>query len=78
MKRSAAKAAAVILCLVVAACGKKSAQPVSMLSEKDKKYVAETLAGMKSDVRLVLFSRDGRRGHRRCRGGGADRLSPAP
>lgn len=30
-----------------------------MLAEKDKKYVASTLADMKSDVRLVLFSRDG-------------------
>ena len=30
-----------------------------MLSEKDKAYVKKTLAGMKDEVRLVLFSRDG-------------------
>ena len=30
-----------------------------MLSEKDKTYVKKTLGGMKDEVRLVLFSRDG-------------------
>ena len=52
-----------ILALVVAvlpACGKKGGgAAVSMLSEKDKAYVKKTLAGMKDEVRLVLFSRDG-------------------
>jgi alkyl hydroperoxide reductase subunit AhpF len=47
------------LCLL-ASCGKEGPSPAaSMLAEKDKKYVASTLADMKSDVRLVLFSRDG-------------------
>jgi hypothetical protein len=56
------KSAAAILALVVLvlpACGKKSAAPVSMLSDKDKSYVKKTLGGMKDEVRLVLFSRDG-------------------
>lgn len=48
-----------VLCLL-ASCGKQAPAPaISMLAEKDKKYVASTLADMKSDVRLVLFSRDG-------------------
>ena len=47
------------LCLL-ASCGKEGPSPAaSMLAEKDRKYVASTLADMKSDVRLVLFSRDG-------------------
>ncbi len=41
------------------ACGKKTGGPVSMLSEKDKSYVKRTIGGMKDEVRLVLFSRDG-------------------
>ena len=48
-----------LVLFVVPACGKKSAGPVSMLSEKDKAYVKKTLVGMKDEVRLVLFSRDG-------------------
>ena len=65
MTRSAAvrvKKAAAILALVAAilpACGKKAGGPVSMLNEKDKAYVRKTLGGMKDEVRLVLFSRDG-------------------
>ncbi|HWR98287.1 MAG TPA: hypothetical protein VN317_07660 [Candidatus Methanoperedens sp.] len=58
-KRAAAGLALVALVCLAAACGKKDSKVVSLLSEKDKKYVASTLAGMKSDVRLVLFSRDG-------------------
>ena len=30
-----------------------------MLSDKDKAYVRKTLGGMKDEVRLTLFSRDG-------------------
>jgi hypothetical protein len=59
---SSVKKAFAILALVVAAlpaCGKSGSGPVSMLSEKDKSYVKKTLGGMKDEVRLVLFSRDG-------------------
>ena len=59
---SSVKKAFAILALVVVAlpaCGTKSGGPVSMLSEKDKSYVKKTLGGMKDEVRLVLFSRDG-------------------
>ena len=59
MKRSAAGLAMALLVCLLGACAKKEPTAVSMLSDKDKKYVASTLAGMKSDVRLVLFSRDG-------------------
>jgi alkyl hydroperoxide reductase subunit AhpF len=45
--------------LALAACAKKPEPAVAMLKEKDKAYVAKTLAGMKDEVRLVLFSRDG-------------------
>ena len=45
--------------LAFPACGKKASGPVSMLNEKDKSFVRRTLGGMKDDVRLVLFSRDG-------------------
>lgn len=54
----AAVALAALACLLTA-CGRGGPQAVSMLSDKDRKYVASTLAGMKADVRLVLFSRDG-------------------
>ncbi len=44
----------------LAACGKpQGGGAVPMLKDNDKQYVAKTLGGMKSDVRLVLFSRDG-------------------
>ena len=59
MKRGAAGVALAALVCLLAACAKQGPTAVSMLSDKDKKYVASTLAGMKSDVRLVLFSRDG-------------------
>ena len=49
----------VFLLAAVPACGKKTGGPVAMLSEKDKSYVRKTLGGMKDEVRLVLFSRDG-------------------
>jgi hypothetical protein len=52
-------AAMAISLLVVPGCGKKPGGPVSMLSAKDKLYVKKTLSGMKDEVRLVLFSRDG-------------------
>lgn len=52
-------AAFALLLLFLPACGKKGSGPVSMLSEKDKAYVKKTLDGMKDEVRLVLFSRDG-------------------
>jgi len=45
--------------LGVAACSEKGGGAVTMLSEKDKAYVRKTLGGMKDEVRLVLFSRDG-------------------
>jgi alkyl hydroperoxide reductase subunit AhpF len=48
-----------IAALLLSACGRKSAPAVAMLKAKDKEYVAKTLAGVKDDVRLVLFSRDG-------------------
>jgi hypothetical protein len=51
--------AALLVLLCLPACSKKSVSPVSMLGEKDKTYVRKTLAGMKDEVRLVLFSRDG-------------------
>ena len=54
---AALAAVAVLMCLP--ACGKKPAGAVSMLSEKDKIYVRKTLEGMKEEVRLTLFSRDG-------------------
>ena len=59
MKRGAATLMLGALVCLLAACGKPAGKPASMLAEKDKRYVASTLAGMKSDVRLVLFSRDG-------------------
>jgi len=60
MKRAAAVFLVGSLVCLGAACGKKEdGKAVSMLAEKDKKYVATTLTGMKSDVRVVLFSRDG-------------------
>ena len=46
--------------LLLAACGKpQGGGPVSMLKEGDKQFVRTTLGGMKDDVRVVLFSRDG-------------------
>jgi alkyl hydroperoxide reductase subunit AhpF len=45
--------------VLLASCAKKSAPSVAMLKPKDKEYVAKTLAGIKDDVRVVLFSRDG-------------------
>jgi len=66
MKRNPAVASTVALVALAfsligfAACGKKAGGgPVAMLSEKDKAYVKKTLGGMKDEVRLVLFSRDG-------------------
>ena len=59
MKRGPAGIVAGVLLCLLAACAKEGPQAVSMLSEKDRKYVAATLSGMRSDVRLVLFSRDG-------------------
>jgi hypothetical protein len=60
MRRTAAAvASAALLCLVAACGGTQGPQAISMLSDKDKKYVASTLAGMNADVKLVLFSRDG-------------------
>jgi len=56
------KKAVAILALVamaLPACGKKAGGSISMLSEKDKAYVRKTLDGMKDEVRLTLFSRDG-------------------
>lgn len=43
----------------IPACGGRGDSKVSMLKEKDKQYVAKTLAGMKNEVRLVLFSSGG-------------------
>jgi alkyl hydroperoxide reductase subunit AhpF len=58
MRRSAGVFALALV--ILASCGKKpGTAPVSMLNDKDKAYVAKTLGGMKEDVRLVLFSRDG-------------------
>jgi hypothetical protein len=54
-----ALAIAALAAVVLPACGKQAAGPVSMLTEKDKSFVKKTLAGMKNEVRLVLFSRDG-------------------
>lgn len=51
--------------LLLAACGKGDGPvsgnrgPVPMLQQKDKEYVRTTLDGIKDEVRLVLFSRDG-------------------
>jgi hypothetical protein len=45
--------------LLLSACSKPQGGPVSMLKEGDKQYVRKTLGGMKDDVRVVLFSRDG-------------------
>jgi len=45
--------------LLLAACAKPQSGPVSMLTEADKRYVRTTLDGMKDEVRVVLFSRDG-------------------
>jgi hypothetical protein len=45
--------------LLLPACSKPQGGPVAMLKEGDKKYVRTTLGGMKDDVRVVLFSRDG-------------------
>ncbi len=58
MKIAAATFALLLVCLP--ACGKKGGgAAVPMLSEKDKAYVRKTLDGMKDEVRLTLFSRDG-------------------
>jgi alkyl hydroperoxide reductase subunit AhpF len=49
--------------LLLAGCGEKKGGSkggrVGMLKDGDKQYVAKTLAGMKSDVRLVLFASGG-------------------
>jgi hypothetical protein len=46
--------------LLIPACGEKpQSGAVSMLKESDKQYVRKTLEGMKDEVRVVLFSRDG-------------------
>ena len=52
-------AAFALLQLLLPACGKKGGGAVPMLSAKDKAYVRKTLDGMKGEVRLTLFSRDG-------------------
>jgi hypothetical protein len=62
--RSRAGTGVAVACALalLASCGRGSGSaggPVAMLKEKDKQYVAKTLAGMKDEVRLVLFSRDG-------------------
>jgi alkyl hydroperoxide reductase subunit AhpF len=57
MKRLLPAIAAALLLLP--ACSKPQGGPVSMLKESDKQYVRTTLGGMKDDVRVVLFSRDG-------------------
>ena len=57
LRKAVATFALLLLCLP--ACSKKSGGPVAMLSEKDKAYVRKTLDGMKDEVRLTLFSRDG-------------------
>ena len=56
---NAAAIFALLFCL--SACAKKGGGggAVSMLGEKDKAYVKKTLGGMKDEVRLTLFSRDG-------------------
>ena len=61
MKRPASLIPVALAALLLAACGKGggSVGPVSMLQQKDKEYVRKTLDGMKDEVRLVLFSRDG-------------------
>ena len=59
MRRKTAGWVIAALACMLPSCGKEGPKSASMLAEKDKKYVASTLAGMKSDVRLVLFSRDG-------------------
>jgi alkyl hydroperoxide reductase subunit AhpF len=51
--------AIVALAAVLTGCGKQAVGPVPMLSEKDKSYVRKTLDGLKGEVRLTLFSRDG-------------------
>jgi hypothetical protein len=56
---AALAAAALALLICAPACSKKTGGSVSMLSEKDKAYVRKTLDGMKDEVRLTLFSRDG-------------------
>ena len=45
--------------LLIPACGKPQGGAVSMLKESDRKYVRTTLDGLKDEVRVVLFSRDG-------------------
>lgn len=45
--------------LVLPACGKPQQGAVPMLKDNDKRYVEKTLGGMKDEVLLVLFSRDG-------------------
>jgi alkyl hydroperoxide reductase subunit AhpF len=64
VKRVVALAACACIAVAAASCtrgggGSGGGQAVAMLTEKDKKYVSSTLGGMKSEVRLVLFSRDG-------------------
>jgi len=54
-----AVAIAALVLLALPACAKKTGGPVPMLSDKDKAFVKKTLDGMKGEVRLVLFSRDG-------------------
>jgi hypothetical protein len=58
--RCAAAAALALTLFCLPACAKKGGGgAVAMLGEKDKAYVRKTLAGMKGEVRLTLFSRDG-------------------
>jgi hypothetical protein len=62
MKRVVAFVVCACIAAAAASCnrgGGAGGQAVPMLNEKDKKYVSSMLDGMKSDVRLVLFSRDG-------------------
>lgn len=59
MNRSLAVVAALLALAGCAKSGGGGTGPVPMLQPKDKEFVRKTLAGMKDEVRLVLFARDG-------------------
>jgi len=47
------------LLLASASCRKAEGPRASLLTSQDRAYAAQTLGGLREDVRVVLFSRDG-------------------
>lgn len=59
MGARARTAAALGAALLLAACGRAEPPAPAILRDKDTEYVRKTLAAMRGEVRVALFSRDG-------------------